>query len=71
MRKARGHVYMEKGGCVEGDTLSSSMETWKGMQSFHLFQDLACFSKHAHCIRVAFPVPGGRREGGNSQDQEM
>lgn len=42
-----------------------------GIQNFHLLQYLALFSKRANYIRVAFPVPGGRREGGESLHHEM
>lgn len=41
-----------------------------GIQSFHLLQYRARFSECAEYIRVAFPVPGGRREGGDSLHHE-
>lgn len=62
---------------MAGETPFGPMETWEGSKIFvsfmgnETFQDLACFSKRAHYIRVAFPVPEGGGEGGNSQDQEM
>lgn len=42
-----------------------------GIQSFHLLQYLARFSKRAGYIKVAFPFPGGRREGGDLLHHEI
>ena len=41
------------------------------IQGFQFLQHLARFSERADYIKVAFPVPGGRREGGDSLHHEM
>lgn len=42
-----------------------------GIQSSHLRRYLARFSERADYVRVAFPVPQGRKEGGDSLHHEI
>lgn len=42
-----------------------------GIQSSHLLWYLARFSERADYVRVAFPVPRGRGEGGDSLHHEI
>lgn len=66
----RSHLPEEERLCGRKDSPQPSRDVG-GIQSFHLLQHLARFSERADYIRVAFPFPGGRREGGDSLHHEI
>lgn len=62
---------LEQRGCVEGDVLSSPMQTGEGSKAFLSFRIWHVPPSMPVALGWHFQFLGVRREGENSQDQEM